>query len=252
MRCEERSLLAFLVSGTLTKVFQDPVQSENLETPFGNPSSPIEFHDIEGTTCIVLFRHGKEGGIAAHRVNYRSNVWALREAGATQVVAYATTGSVDPDLPIGSFVVPDQIIDYTHDREGSFETPGIKEHFDFTFPFTSDLRNRVIEAGFAAGLSPRDGGTYACSQGPRYETAAEIAKFGRDGCSIVGMTLMPEAPLARQISLGYAALALVMNPGAGIDERAVDIPGSIRFTDDAVQPLQRFNSELVKRIPQSL
>ena len=176
-------------------------------------------------------------------------MWALREAGATNVVAYATTGSVDPDLPIGSFVVPDQIIDYTHSREGSFETPGISEHFDFTYPFSENLRRRIIEAAFAAGLSARDGGTYACSQGPRFETAGEIGKFSKDGCSVVGMTLMPEAPLARQISLTYAALALVMNPGAGIDEKAVDIPGSIRFTDDAVRPLQRFNSELIKRLP---
>lgn len=242
-------MLAFLVSGTLTKVFEHPIKSENVLTPFGDPSSPIEFHDLDGTTCGVIFRHGREGGIAAHRVNYRANIWALKEIGVTKVVAYATTGSVDPDLPIGSFVVPDQIIDYTHGREGSFETPGIQEHFDFTFPFSSDLRDRIIEAAFAAGLSPRDGGTYACSQGPRFETASEIAKFGQDGCSIVGMTLMPEAPLARQISLDYASLALVMNPGAGIDKRAVDIPGSIRYTDDAVEPLQRFNSELVKRVP---
>ena len=242
-------MLAFLVSGTLTKVFENPIKSENVETPFGQASTPIEYHDIDGKTCAVIFRHGRDAGIAAHRVNYRANIWALKEIGATYVVAFATTGSVDPDLPIGSFVVPDQIIDYTHDREGSFETPGIKEHFDFTFPFSSEMRNQIIEAAFAAGLSPRDGGTYACSQGPRYETAAEIAKFAHDGCSIVGMTLMPEAPLARQISLNYAALALVMNPGAGIDERAVDIPGSIRYTDDAVQPLQRFNSELVERIP---
>ena len=242
-------MLGFLVSGTLVNVFKDPIRSDNIETPFGQTSTPIEYHDIEGSTCAVLFRHGRDAGIAAHRVNYRANIWALKEIGATEIVAYATTGSVDPDLPIGSFVVPDQIIDYTHDREGSFETPGIKEHFDFTFPFSDGLRERIIEAAFSAGLSPRDGGTYACSQGPRFETAAEVAKFARDGCSIVGMTLMPEAPLARQISISYAALALVMNPGAGIDDRSVDIPGSIRYTDDAVQPLQRFNSELVKRIP---
>ena len=242
-------MLAFLVSGTLTRVFENPIKSEDVITPFGDPSSSIEFHDVEGTTCLVLFRHGRESKVAAHRVNYRANIWALQEVGASQLVAYATTGSVDPDLPIGSFVVPNQIIDYTHSREGSFETAGIKEHFDFTFPFSDDLRDRVIEAGFAAGLSPRDGGTYACSQGPRYETAGEIAKFGQDGCSIVGMTLMPEAPLARQIALEYAALALVMNPGAGIDEKSVDIPGSIRYTDDAIEPLQRFNHELVKRVP---
>lgn len=237
------------MSATLTKVFENPVNSEDVETPFGEPSSAIEHHNIDGTTCLVIFRHGRDGGTSAHRVNYRSNIWALKEAGATQVIAYATTGSVDPDLPIGSFVVPDQIIDYTHNREGSFESSGIREHFDFTYPFSGDLRDRIIEAAFAAGLSPRDGGTYACSQGPRYETAAEIAKFGHDGCSIVGMTLMPEAPLARQVALPYAALALVMNPGAGIDGKSVDIRGSIRYTDDAVPPLQRFNSELVKRVP---
>ena len=237
-------MFAFIVSGTLISVFQAPFKVHDLDTPFGKPSASIEEHVIEGEQCFALFRHSKGNGIPAHRVNYRANIWALKELGATKIVAYATTGSIDPNLPIGSFVVPDQIIDYTHNRELSFERKGIKEHFDFSYPFSPDLREQVLKAGMSSGLNPQEGGVYACTQGPRFETAAEIAKYGRDGCSIVGMTLMPEAPLARQIELEYAALALVMNPGAGLVGK-VDIPASYQFTDNAVEPIRRFNAQLV-------
>ena len=241
-------MLAFVVSGTLTGVFGNPKEIVDAETPYGNPSAPLEIHEVAGTRIAVFYRHGKKVRISAHRVNYRANVWALKQAGATSVIAYATTGSVDPALQAGTFVVPDQIIDYTHDRVRSFETQGIREHFDFSFPFTPKLRQEVQKAASLAGLKPIDGGTYACTQGPRYETAAEIAKYKFDGCSIVGMTLMPEAALVRQLNLAYAALALVMNPGAGIGGHAVDIPGSTQFTDNAIEPIRRFNRCLVEGI----
>ncbi len=241
-------MLAFIVSGTLLDVFDQALEQLDIKTPFGAPSAPLEVHNVGGSHCLALFRHGRDASIAAHRVNYRANVWALKEAGATQVVAYATTGSIDREIQIGSFVVPDQIIDYTNGRAGSFQVDGVKEHFDFTFPFSQTLRASVIDAAIGAKLAPLASGTYACTQGPRYETAAEIDKYRRDGCSIVGMTLMPEAALGRQIELEYAALALVMNPGAGIHGEAVDIPGSTRFTDEAVLPIRCFNQEIVQRI----
>lgn len=228
-------------------MFESPTNVyDRQQTPYGEPSAPIEEHEVSGEKCLVLFRHGKRQVVHAHRVNYRANIWALKLLGAAKVIAYATTGSIDPNLPIGSFVVPDQIIDYTHNRESSFQNRNIKEHFDFSYPFTPELRQLVIEAAKLAGLNPQEGGVYACTQGPRFETAAEIAKYGRDGCSIVGMTLMPEAPLARQLELEYAALALVMNPGAGLVGK-VDIPGSYHYTDQAVAPIQKFNKYLVSR-----
>ncbi|MYD44159.1 MAG: S-methyl-5'-thioinosine phosphorylase [Gammaproteobacteria bacterium] len=243
------NLLAFIVSGTLRSAFDEPVRLERVNTQFGSPSAPLAIHEIDGKACAVLFRHGVDSHIAAHKVNYRANIWALHSIGVTHLAAYATTGSVDPDLRIGAYMVPDQIIDYTHSRKGSFGIPGVAEHFDFSFPFTSPMRTAVLEAANEADLAPIDGGTYACTQGPRYETAAEIAKYGRDGCSIVGMTLMPEAALARQLGLEYAALAFVMNPGAGIDGKAVDIPGSLKYTDAALLSLKAFNKALIKRIP---
>lgn len=239
-------MLAFIVSGTLTKTFDDPIRLERVSTPFGEPSAPIGIYEIAGNKCAALFRHGENGAIVAHKVNYLANVWALHKVGATHIVAYATTGSVDPNLPVGTYMVPDQIIDYTHDRVGSFDMPNIDEHFDFTLPFSQSMRQAILEAANGAGLAPIDGGTYACTQGPRFETAAEIRKYGQDGCAIVGMTLMPEAALMRQLALEYAALAFVMNPGAGIDGEAVDILDAVRYTDAAVEPLRAFNRTLAE------
>ena len=240
-------MLAFIVSGTLTEVFRDPIDSFSVQTPFGETSAPISVHSVAGEDVLVLERHGENHVVPAHRVNYRANIWALREAKATHVVATATTGSVDPALPPGQFVVPDQIIDYTQGRIGSFETAGIDEHFDFSLPFTNTLRESIISAIHEADFECIDGGIYACTQGPRFETAAEIDRCRRDGCNVVGMTLMPEAPLARQIALEYAAIALVMNPGAGIAGDEIDLPGSIQFTDDATMPLREIFRCLIHR-----
>lgn len=239
-------MLSFIVSGTLQDVFATPVTTSEIKTPFSSEQVTISTHEVQNIKVLVLSRHGTGHLTPAHRVNYRANLWALQEAGATQVIATATTGSVNANFVPGRFLVLDQIIDYTQGRTNSFETEGIPEHFDFSYPFSEHLRLALLSSAVTAGIECHDGGTYACTQGPRYETAAEINRCRRDGCDVVGMTLMPEAPLARQIGLPYAALALVMNPGAGINGQPVDIPGSTQFTDQAVKPLQKWFEALVQ------
>jgi purine nucleoside phosphorylase len=166
---------------------------------------------------IFLARHGDAHSIPPHQVNYRANIQALKDAGATQIASVATVGGIRLDFGPGALVVPHQIIDYTWGRASTFfEGPGAKVvHIDFTEPYTASLRKRILAAAKACGETIADGGCYGVTQGPRLETAAEIARMERDGADLVGMTAMPEAGLAREAGLEYAAIAVVANHAAG-------------------------------------
>jgi 5'-methylthioadenosine phosphorylase len=166
---------------------------------------------------MFLARHGYGHTIPPHQVNYPANIWALKEAGATEVVSVASVGGIRDDLAPGTLMIPDQIIDYTWGRKSTF-FEGIDQpvhHIDFTHPYDASLRRKLLGAAGEVGEHVVDGGVYAASQGPRLETAAEIDRFERDGAHVVGMTGMPEAALAREIELAYAAIAVVSNYAAG-------------------------------------
>jgi 5'-methylthioinosine phosphorylase len=198
----------------------EKTRREIARTPWGDPSCALTFGELDGHPVVFLARHGYGHTIAPHDINYRANLWALRDAGVEGVVAVATVGSVDPDCHPGAIVVADQIIDYTHGRKGTFfEGPDQPvTHIDFTEPYDRTLRARLLAAAQLAGEKVVDGGVYGCTQGPRLETAAEIRRLARDGCMIVGMTAMPEAALAREIELPYAALCVVANHAAGVGD----------------------------------
>lgn len=191
---------------------------EVVRTPYGDPSCPLSFGALGGHEVVFLARHGYGHTLAPHQINYRANLWALREVGVTEVVGVATVGGLHEDLAPGSLVLPDQLIDYTTGRASTFfEGPDQPvTHVDFTHPYDLELRQRLLMAGRLAHLALRSEGTYGCSQGPRLETAAEIRRMRKDGCDLVGMTGMPEAVLARELALRYASLALVVNAAAGI------------------------------------
>ncbi|MCU0734052.1 MAG: S-methyl-5'-thioinosine phosphorylase [Methylotetracoccus sp.] len=217
----------------------------NSETPFGPPSAELVQGDYCGREVLFLARHGDPHRIPPHRVNYRANLWALRAAGATRVVAIAAVGGIRRDMAPGALVLPDQIIDYTCGRSQTFFEDDLDEvvHIDFTEPYDASLRQQLLDAGRAAGIGVIDGGTYGATQGPRLETAAEIARMERDGCALVGMTGMPEAALARELELSYVCLALVANWAAGKSVRPItmqDIEFQLaRATANARQLLQR-------------
>ncbi|HRO59769.1 MAG TPA: S-methyl-5'-thioinosine phosphorylase, partial [Burkholderiaceae bacterium] len=175
---------------------------------------------LDGRPVVFLARHGYGHTIAPHDINYRANLWALREAGVAGVVSVATVGGIGERYVPGAIVVADQIIDYTHGRQGTyFEGPDQPvTHIDFTEPYDADLRQRLLRAAQHAGETLIDGGVYGCTQGPRLETAAEIRRLQRDGCDLVGMTGMPEAALARELDLPYAVLCVVANHAAGIGD----------------------------------
>jgi 5'-methylthioadenosine phosphorylase len=209
-------------SGLANLTDLDRRRREVVRTPYGDPSCALTFGAIEGVDLVFLARHGYGHTLAPHEINYRANLWALREVGATQVLAVATVGGIRADLGPGALVIPDQIIDYTSGRKGSFfEGPDDPvTHIDFTHPYSEIVRARFAQAARAIGETVALGGTYGCTQGPRLETAAEVRRMQRDGCDLVGMTGMPEAALARELELPYGALAVVANHAAGIGESA--------------------------------
>ncbi|MGE6387148.1 S-methyl-5'-thioinosine phosphorylase [Pseudomonas sp. NPDC078416] len=192
-------------------------QSLAVNTPYGAPSGEIQLGEYAGREVMFLARHGHPHRFPPHKVNYRANIWALQQAGAEAILAVNAVGGIHPDMGTGHFCVPHDLVDYTNGREHTFFADDLEHvtHIDFSFPYSAPLRARLIAALAAEGCAHSDFGVYACTQGPRLETVAEIARLERDGCDIVGMTGMPEAALARELELAYACLALVVNPAAG-------------------------------------
>lgn len=189
----------------------------NLDTPFGLPSAPVLRGEFGGHQVLFLARHGHPHRIPPHQVNYRANLWALKEAGAEAVLAMNAVGGIHMAMGSGHFCVPHQLIDYTYGREHTFFEGELEHvtHVDFSYPYDERLRQHLITALAAEGVAFSDHGVYGCTQGPRLESAAEVVRLERDGCDIVGMTGMPEAVLARELDLPYACLSLVVNPAAG-------------------------------------
>ncbi len=188
-----------------------------MRSPYGEPSGALTVGELADREVVFLARHGYGHTIAPHEVNYRANIWSLKELGVQGVFSVATVGGVRDDLGPGTLVVPNQILDYTHSRKSTFfeGADARVTHIDFTLPYAARLRAMLLEAAAAIGEPIVDGATYACTQGPRLETAAEIERIARDGGDVVGMTGMPETALAREAGLDYAALGVVVNHAAG-------------------------------------
>ena len=190
---------------------------EVVETPYGAPSSALTFGTCSGTQAVFLARHGDEHSILPHRVNYCANLAALKQAGATHVIAVCAVGGISENMPPGRIVIPDQIIDYTWSRRHTIyeDQRNNAAHIDFTEPYCASLRTHLIDAAGKSGIDIATAATYGATQGPRLETAAEINRMEKDGCHIVGMTGMPEASIARELDLCYAVIAVSVNHAAG-------------------------------------
>lgn len=195
----------------------DIERREVVTTPYGSPSSALTFGSCSGKQTIFLARHGDEHSILPHRVNYCANLAALKQAGATHVIAVCAVGGISGNMPPGRIVIPDQIIDYTWSRRHTIyeEHRNNAAHIDFTEPYCAPLRSQLIAAAGKAGIDIATTATYGATQGPRLETAAEINRLEKDGCHIVGMTGMPEASIARELELCYAVIAVSANHAAG-------------------------------------
>ena len=191
-----------------------------VQTPFGAPSDMIQEGTLFDEAILFLPRHGRAHNIPPHKINYRANIAALKQFGVDKILAITAVGGIAPNCPPRALVIPEQIIDYTYGREHTF-FDGVDsrvEHIDFTAPFCDTIRNELVAAARSAGIEIVSGGVYGVTQGPRLETAAEIKRMARDGCSVVGMTVMPEAALARELDMRYANCSIVVNWGAGLED----------------------------------
>lgn len=205
------------------------IKEHDCETPYGILAQPISEGQLSGAEAHLLFlpRHGRPHRIPPHKINYRANLFALRQLGASTIISVNAVGGISPGLSPGCLVIPDQIVDYTWGREHTLydgedhldELP--LDHIDMSWPYEQTLREGLIQSARSLNLNVTETATYAATQGPRLETAAEIKKLAGDGCDVVGMTGMPEAALAREMGLTYASLCIVVNPAAGLAEEPI-------------------------------
>ena len=214
--------------------------AESVTTPYGDPSDSLTIGSLQGERIIFLARHGAAHTIPPHKINYRANLRALKQAGADTIISVCTVGGIRADIKPGMIVIPDQIIDYTGHREHTLYDEDLESvtHIDFTEPYCEKLRQSLIDAAAAADIEIISTATYGATHGPRLETAAEIDRMERDGCDIVGMTGMPEASIARELGLCYATIAVSANDAAGRGEGPIDMDEIMNNLDSGMRDVR--------------
>ena len=217
-----------IIGGTGLNSFARGQVQGQVGTPFGDASAALVRSEAAAVSVLFLARHGSPHALAPDQINYRANMWALKNQGVERVLAVNAVGGIRSDLPAGTLVIPDQLIDYSYGRQHSYfdggHYPGFDsalQHVDFTFPYSGELREALLQAAVRSQLAVADGGVYAAVQGPRLETAAEINRLERDGCDMVGMTGMPEAALARELGMDYASISRFL--------RLIYVPGDLKI-----------------------
>jgi 5'-methylthioadenosine phosphorylase len=245
-------MLAVIGGSGLTQLANLEITSRKIvRTPYGEPSGPLTFGHIGAQEVVFLARHGYGHTLAPHEINYRANMWAIHAQDVTRVISVCTVGGIAASLAAGTIAVPDQIIDYTWGRPSTYfeGAQAAVTHIDFTHPYSEETRAMALAAARDAGVPVLDGGTYAATQGPRLETKAEIDRLERDGATMVGMTGMPETALARELGLGYAALAVVVNPaaGRGSSARSVSLEEIPRVIEETMAKVRLIVARLVER-----
>jgi|TARA_B110000483_G_scaffold228536_1_gene291460 5'-deoxy-5'-methylthioadenosine phosphorylase len=241
-------MLAIIGGTGLTSIdYFESVGCENVITPFADEPISVSFFRSGEIPLAFLPRHGEGHKLPPHKINYRANIWALKELGVSGIIAVNAVGGIHEKLGPSCLAIPDQIIDYTWGRDSTYFADNLEEvtHIDFTNPFDEKLRQRLI--GSISGLKGEaksdfeflDSGVYGCTQGPRLETAAEIRKLRQDGCDLVGMTAMPEAALARELNLPYAMLALSVNWAAGLSTGEISMDEINKVLDEGMGLVSR-------------
>jgi 5'-methylthioadenosine phosphorylase len=242
-----------VIGGSGFYTFLSDVTEVDVETPYGAPSAPVALGTVAGAerqrAVAFLPRHGSGHAYPAHRVNYRANLWALRSLGVRQVVAPCAVGSLVPALGPGTLVVPDQLVDRTTGRVQTYYDSGAC-HVGFADPYCARLRGHLLETGRRHDEHLVDGGAMVVVEGPRFSTRAESQWYAAQGWSLVNMTGHPEAVLARELALCYAAVALVTDLDAGLDEGgAVDQAEVFRVFGQNTERLRGLLRQVVASLP---
>jgi 5'-methylthioinosine phosphorylase len=200
------------------------VEVVSVGTPYGEVTG-LTLGLLDSHRLAFIARHGVGHKSPPHLINYRANIWALKSLGVQRILAVNAVGGIAASMGPRTFVIPHQLIDYTYARAHTFAEVLTEEinHVDFTEPFSANVRQALIAAFAKVGTPCVDGGVIGCTQGPRLETAAEVLRLKRDGCDLVGMTTMPEAALARELGMDYAALCTVVNFAAGLSQEPISL-----------------------------
>jgi 5'-methylthioinosine phosphorylase len=227
------------------------VERFSVATPYAAEPVGLALEHTPAGTVWFLPRHGREHSVAPHLINYRANLKALHEVGVDTVIAVNAVGGIAEQMQPGTLVLPNQLIDYSWGREHTFFTGAhaLDKHVDFTWPYDRELATLLLQCGHMLDIPIQASAVYACTQGPRLETAAEIRKLKRDGCDIVGMTGMPEAGLARELGMRYACIALVVNRAAGMGADAIMHDDIMRHLGEGVGKVRAL---LLAALPQLL
>lgn len=224
------------------------IRQEIINTPYGEASAPLVHGELQGKEVVFLARHGFTHRLPPHRINYRANIWMLKKVGVDKIIAVNAVGSMNKDCPPESLVLPHQIIDYSWGREHTFYAEDLTRvvHVDFTDPYSESMRKTLIAAGNNCSLDLVKEAVYGCTQGPRLESAAEIRRLRLDGCDIVGMTGMPEAALARELSIEYASIAVIANWAAGLSGEEISMDQIEAALQNGMQQVKTLLLEAVK------
>ncbi|MBF0515956.1 MAG: S-methyl-5'-thioadenosine phosphorylase [Nitrospirae bacterium] len=209
------------------------IKDAAVDTPYGEPSDAFKLLRVSGVEVVFLARHGAGHTMPPHKVNYRANIWGFKSLGVKRLLSLGAVGGINPVLAPGAIVVADQIIDMTTGRASTFYEKDEVYHVDFSEPFCPELRAAYIEAARAINLPVLTRGTYICTNGPRFETRAEIRYYSIIGADMVGMTAMPEAALAREAEICYGTIATVTNHAAGISTEKLTTTEVIETVNNA-------------------
>jgi 5'-methylthioadenosine phosphorylase len=230
--------------------FLDDVEEVALDTPYGPPSARIRLGELEGTKVAFMPRHGDGHDLPPHRINYRANVWAMREVGARRILGPSACGSLKPELAPGTFVICDQFVDRTRGREDTFYDGPQTTHVSAADPYCHDLSRILVESAREEGIEVVEGGTVVVIGGPRFSTRAESRWFSAAGWDVVNMTQYPEAWLARELELCYANVMLVTDYDVGLEEMPQVQPVSVDVAFQVFnENLDRLRALLFRAVP---
>jgi len=216
------------------------VRDAEIDTPYG--SVKYKVGEYAGKDIAFIPRHGSGHSIPPHLINYRANIWGMKKLGIENIIATTAVGSLNLAMKPGDFVLVDQFLDFTKNRVSTFYEGGDRGvvHVDITTPYCPNLRANLLEAATAVGIAVHEQGVYVCTEGPRFETPAEIAMFAKLGGDLVGMTNVPEVVLAREAEICYSTVSMVTNYGAGISPQPL--------THGEVLETMSANSENIKKL----
>jgi len=237
-----------IIGGTGLERMLETSSKVEVVTPYG-PSQPIYSARIGGFPVKFMHRHGPGHEIPPHMVNYRANIWALKRMGVERILATNAVGAINPGYTPGDLVIPHDIIDLTRRRSSSFYDGPPVHHVDFSQPYCPELRDSLIRAKESIQRRVWGEGVYACTEGPRFETPAEIKAIAKLGGDIVGMTGAPEAFLAREVELCYAAICYVSNMAAGLQER-LTTEEVVKIGEEVTYDVYKLILEAVRLIPE--